>query len=74
MDRVRLDIPIDTLRVVKHAAKTALMKHLHKSREERNEHRRKSNGLSARHLATFLDAIEEQVGDIHIRKWKSDRQ
>jgi len=62
--RVMLDIPIDVLRDVRHAAKTALAKHIRKSYSASNVNHRASHQIHAERLRAFLSAIDEQVGDI----------
>lgn len=65
---VRLEIPIDVLRDVRQAAKTALAKHIRKSYAERNVDRRADHQRHAERMRAFLSAIEAQVGDIRGRR------
>jgi len=62
--RVMLDIPIDVLRDVRHAAKAALAKHARESCSASNVDHRASHQIHAERLRAFLSAIDAQVGDI----------
>ena len=61
---VRLELPIDVLRDVRHAAKTALSKHIRKSYSAANVDHRVSHQIHAERMRAFLSAIDAQVGDI----------
>ena len=61
---VTLELSIEVLRDVRHAAKTALAKHIRKSYSAPNVDHRVSHQIHAERLRTFLSAIDAQVGDI----------
>lgn len=65
---VRLELPIDVLRDVRQAAKTALAKHIRRSYSASTVDRRASHQRHAERLRAFLSAIEAQVGDIRGRR------
>lgn len=66
-ERVKLDIPLDVLRDVRHAARTALNKHIEKSYSGRGAKHRASHQVHAERLRAFLGAIDAQLGDIKFR-------